>query len=83
MRMRAWRIVTMTKAAGASAGVHIPLGLPGSGRHRYAAAMTLYQAGVISEAVLEVYRICSPLDAQDPVSLLLERRLALPPGVGE
>lgn len=64
-------------------GVHIPLGLPGSGRQRYAAAMTLYQAGTISEAVLEVYRICSPLDGQDPAALLMERRLPLPPGVRE
>jgi hypothetical protein len=55
-----------------------PLGLPGSGRHRYAAAMSLYQSGQISEAVLEVYRICSPLDHQDPVDLLTERRLPLP-----
>lgn len=62
--MRGWRIVPMTE------GVHIPLGLPGSGRQRYAAAMTLYQAGEISEAALEVYRICSPLDGQDPVPLL-------------
>lgn len=60
-------------------GVHIPLGLPGSGRQRYAAAMTLFQAGVISEAALEVYRICSSLDCQDPLSLLLERELDLPP----
>ncbi len=75
--MRDWRIAPMTE------GIHIPLGLPGSGRQRYAAAMTLYQAGLISEAALEVYRICSPLDGQDPVSLLQERRLALPSGVGE
>lgn len=60
-------------------GLHIPLGLPGSGRQRYAAAMTLFQAGVISEAALEVYRICSSLDCQDPLSLLLERELDLPP----
>lgn len=64
MRMRGWHIVAMTET------VHIPLGLPGSGRQRYAAAMTLYQAGQISEAALEVYRICSPLDMQDPVPLL-------------
>lgn len=75
--MPGWRIAPMTE------GVHIPLGLPGSGRHRYAAAMTLFQAGLISEAALEVYRICSPLDAQDPASLLIERRLPLPPEVGE
>ena len=62
--MRGWLTGPMTE------GVHIPLGLPGSGRQRYAAAMTLYQAGQISEAALEVYRICSPLDGQDPVPLL-------------
>ena len=71
--MRGWRIVPMRE------GVHIPLGLPGSGRQRYAAAMTLYQAGVISEAALEVYRICSPLDCQDPLALLRARALDLPP----
>ena len=64
MPMQGWRIVAMTES------VHIPLGLPGSGRQRYAAAMTLFQAGEISEAALEVYRICSPLDRQDPVPLL-------------
>lgn len=72
--MHDWRIAPMTK------DIHIPLGLPGSGRQRYAAAMTLYQAGVISEAALEVYRICSPLDCQDPLALLRERALDLPPG---
>ena len=62
--MRGWPIAPMTE------GIHIPLGLPGSGRQRYAAAMTLYLAGEITEAALEVYRICSPLDGQDPVPLL-------------
>ena len=55
-----------------------PLGLPRSGRQRYAAAMGLYRDGHISEAVLEVYRICSPLDGQDPVALLLAQKLPIP-----
>jgi len=60
-------------------GLHTPLGLPGSGRQRYASAMALYAAGQMSEAALEVYRICSPLDAQDPMPLLARLGLPLPP----
>ncbi len=52
-----------------------PLGEPGSGRVRYGAAMALYRRGLLSEEAVEVYRICSPLDAQDPAPLLLERGL--------
>ena len=52
-----------------------PLGEPGSGRVRYGAAMALHARGLLSEAALEVYRICSPLDAQDPAPLLRERGL--------
>ena len=70
----------MTEGHAKMEGINIPLGLPGSGRQRYAAAMTLFQAGAISEAALEVYRICSPLDCQDPLSLSLERQLDFPPG---
>ncbi|WP_284324535.1 hypothetical protein [Cypionkella aquatica] len=62
--------MTMTEGDEKMLGVNIPLGLPGSGRQRYAAAMTLYQAGTLSEAALEAYRICSPLDHQDPAPLL-------------
>lgn len=53
--------------------LHTPLGQPGSGRVRYGAAMALHARGLLPEAALEVYRICSPLDAQDPVPLLQER----------
>jgi hypothetical protein len=41
-------------------------GEPWSGRARYAAAMYFYQRGVLSEAVLEVYRTCSVFDHEDP-----------------
>ena len=58
--------------------IHTPLGEPGSGRVRYGAAMALFRAGQLPEAVLEVYRICSPLDHQDPGPLLRARGLALP-----
>lgn len=55
-----------------------PPGLPGSGRLRYGAAMALYRDGALSEAALEVYRICSARDRQDPAPLLRERGLPLP-----
>ena len=53
-----------------------PLGQPGSGRLRYAAAMHLYGLDQVSDAALEVYRICSPLDGEDPAALLRMRGLA-------
>lgn len=56
--------------------IHTPLGEPGSGRVRYGAAMALFARGLLPEAALEIYRICSPLDAQDPAPLLRERGLA-------
>lgn len=59
--------------------IRTPLGEPGSGRVRYGAAMALYRAGALSEAALEVYRICSPLDHEDPGPLLHELGL-VPPG---
>lgn len=59
--------------------LHTPLGQPGSGRVRYGAAMALYARGLLSEAALEVYRICSPLDPEDPVAMLAERGLPPPP----
>lgn len=59
----------MTEAA-TFAELRAPLGEPGSARRRYAAAMALYQAGEIGADVLEVYRSCASLDAQDPQVLL-------------
>lgn len=57
--------------------IDAPLGTRRSGRARYAAAMSLYQAGEMGPEALEVYRICALLDAQDPAPLLAE--LHLPP----
>jgi hypothetical protein len=55
-----------------------PLGLPGSGRLRYGAAMALYGQDRISAAVLEAYRVASALDGQDPAAILAAEGLALP-----
>ena len=57
--------------------LHTPLGIAGSGRVRYGAAMELFQRSVLSEAQLDVYREASPFDARDPAPLLTER--GLPP----
>ncbi|MCA3562126.1 MAG: hypothetical protein IOC82_13975 [Aestuariivirga sp.] len=57
--------------------LHTPLGIPGSGRVRYGAAMELFRQGVLSEAQLDLYREASPFDARDPATLLQER--GLPP----
>lgn len=62
--------------ARALAQLSAPLGQPGSGRLRYASAMTLYQNGRLSAEALEVYRICSPRDGEDPVKLLKMRGLS-------
>lgn len=43
-----------------------PLGAKGSGRARHAAAMKLYQSGKIGPDMLEIYRISSAMDGQDP-----------------
>ncbi len=55
-----------------------PLGQPGSGRIRYGAAMQFHRAGRLSDAALEVYRICSANDAADPAVLLSERDATSP-----
>jgi hypothetical protein len=51
-------------------------GEPGSGLTRYAAAVHFHNRGLLGTEALEVYRICSPLDAEDPCSLLSARGLA-------
>ncbi|MFZ2099158.1 MAG: dimethylsulfonioproprionate lyase family protein [Oricola sp.] len=62
--------------------LHTEPGLPGSGRLRYASAMYLRQQGELSDAALEVYRICAIRDQDDPAPLLAERGLEseIPPG---
>jgi hypothetical protein len=47
-----------------------PLGEPWSGRARYAAAMYFHKRLEMSAEVLEVYRICSRLDDEDPAEAL-------------
>lgn len=47
-----------------------PSGEAGAGFARYAAAMSLYQQGLISEDTLEVFRICAPDDRLDPLKEL-------------
>lgn len=59
--------------------IHTPVGQRGSGRVRYGAAMALHRRGVLSDEALEVYRICSALDAQDPRPMLRDRGIAPPP----
>ena len=50
--------------------IKTPPGITWSGRTRYAAATFLYHRGEMSAEVLEVYRICSRLDAEDPLDVL-------------
>lgn len=54
-----------------------PLGEVWSGRARYAAAMYFYKRGDMNAETLEVYRVSSRLDKQDPLSIIRER------GIGE
>ena len=56
-----------------------PLGLTGSGRLRYGAAMGLHRRGEIGDAALECYRIASASDRTDPALLLAAARLPPPP----
>lgn len=53
--------------------VRTPLGEAWSGRTRYAAAMFFYRKGEMTPETLEVYRLCSRLDHQDPLSIIRER----------
>lgn len=53
--------------------VNTPLGEPWSGRARYAAAMYFYRRGEMDADTLEVYRICSRLDHQDPLPIIRDR----------
>jgi Dimethlysulfonioproprionate lyase len=70
----------MSQLEQARALLQTPLGVAGSARLRYGAAMTLYQAGRINAEVLEVYRGCASLDAQDALALLAEYGLPNPVG---
>ena len=53
--------------------INTPLGEPWSGRTRYAAAMYFYKRGELPPEALEVYRLCSRLDGEDPLSIMRDR----------
>ncbi len=72
--------MTVSEVEQAHVLLQTPLGVAGSARLRYGAAMTLYRAGRINAEVLEVYRSCASLDAQDPQALLAEFGLPNPVG---
>ena len=52
------------------------LGAPGSGVARYAAAMHFYTQGLMSHQMLEIYRVCSKLDKEDPIKVALYEGVA-------
>jgi hypothetical protein len=53
--------------------VRTPLGEAWSGRTRYAAAMYFHRRGDLNAETLEVYRLCSRLDAEDPLAIIRVR----------
>ncbi|WP_315924705.1 hypothetical protein [Mesorhizobium sp. SP-1A] len=53
--------------------VNMPLGEAWSGRTRYAAAMWFHKRGAMDAETLEIYRICSRLDAEDPLPIIRDR----------
>jgi hypothetical protein len=55
-----------------------PLGIPGSGYTRYAAAMWFFQSGEMTAEELEAYRVCSKLDSEDPHLLYKKRQSTRP-----
>jgi len=77
----------LTDDQAALAALVTPCGIAGSGRVRYGAAMYFNRKGELSDQALEVYRILSPRDGEDPAALLKARHLgrevadkaALPP----
>ena len=48
----------------------------GAALSRYGAAMYFYARGQMTPDALEVYRICSPIDSEDPRQLLASRGLS-------
>lgn len=62
-------VVRADEADAQLAFLNTPVGAPGSGGVRYAAAMHFYQQGLISARLLEVYRQCSKFDHEDPVDV--------------
>ncbi|SMF19875.1 hypothetical protein SAMN02982989_5730 [Xaviernesmea oryzae] len=55
--------------------INLAPGLEWSGRARYAAAMYFHQRGEMDAETLEIYRLCSRLDDEDPVDALKQYRI--------
>ncbi|HEV7308104.1 hypothetical protein [Ensifer sp.] len=55
--------------------IRLPVGTEWSGRARYAAAMFFYQRRQMDAETLEIYRICSRLDHEDPADVLRRYRI--------
>lgn len=53
--------------------LRLPLGEPGSGMHRYGAAMYFHKRGKLDAELLEAYRICCNLDFEDPERVVRSR----------
>ncbi len=49
--------------------LNTPVGQPGSGAARYGAAMYFYKREMLSARMLEVYRMCSKFDRDDPIKV--------------
>ena len=55
----------------------VPVGQAGSGRFRYAKAMSLYQIGQMTPELLEVYRVCCKFDSEDPLAVAAQGGVSL------
>ena len=57
------------------------IGQPGSGKVRYGAAMYFYARGDMPADMLEIYRLCSKLDREDPIKVARFEGIPVPPFV--
>ena len=54
------------------------VGIKGSGAIRYGAAMFLYNVGLVNKDMLDIYRICSKYDHENPRDLAQHEGVTLP-----
>jgi hypothetical protein len=59
-----------------------PIGQRGSGAIRYGAAMFFYVRGEMPAEMLEIYRMCSKFDGEDPVKIARFEGISVPPVTG-
>tara|TARA_Y100000588_G_C13639899_1_gene663280 strand:+ start:238 stop:471 length:234 start_codon:yes stop_codon:yes gene_type:complete len=52
-----------------------PIGSKNSGYDRYSAAMYFYNKGLMSEELLEIYRICCKFDKLNPLNIAANKNL--------